>query len=80
MLTTAARTSGHVPDAAANQVEGHLGTDDATALLICRTLWEERTREAALRGGESQGHGGGSRPRPARRHALGTFPRRRLYY
>jgi hypothetical protein len=62
MLTTAARTSGHVPDAAASQVEGHLGTDDATALLICRTLWEERTREAALRGGESQGHGGGSRP------------------
>ena len=37
MLTTAARTSGHVPDAAASQVEGDLGTDD-TALLNCRTL------------------------------------------
>ena len=31
------RTSGHVPDAAARQVEGDLGTDD-TALLNCRTL------------------------------------------
>lgn len=80
MLTTAARTSGHVPDAAARQVEGDLGTDD-TALLICRTLWEERTREAALRGGEPQGRGGGSRPAtrttPCLRNPAARF---RAYY
>ena len=57
MLTTAARASGHVPDAAGSPVEGDLGTDD-TVLLICSTPWLERTREAALRGGEPQGHGG----------------------
>ena len=80
MLTTAARTSGHVPDAAARQVEGDLGTDDI-ALLICRTLWEERTREAALRGGEPQGRGGGSRPAtrttPCLRNPAARF---RAYY
>ena len=80
MLTTAARTSGHVPDAAARQVEGDLGTDDI-ALLICRTLWEERTREAALRGGEPQGRGGGSRPATRTTPCLGNPAARfRAYY
>jgi len=36
--------------------------DLVLGLLICSTPWLERTREAALRGGEPQGHGDWSRP------------------
>ena len=55
--------------------------DLVLGLLICSTPWLERTREAALRGGEPQGRGGGSRPATRTTPCLGNPAARfRAYY